>query len=387
MIRRSIYLHIGTHKTGTSSIQSTLAHNADILFRAGYLYPEKGRLGELGHHAVSHEFFHGLHFTEHKGELSAVLDEFDRSGLPNLILSSEDFFWYQREQVEEFIPHLPDDANVKVIVYLRRQDGLLQSAAIQNFKTMHRRDHIDNWPQFDGHVGRGKYATYLQPWADAIGVKNVIVRPFERSQLLDGDLLKDFLDAVGIPYLSGSLKPHQDENISPGDKTLALIQKIFEAVPEVAEDPSYPTVGYQRQLLKQILYYGKYYFENEKKYNIITPEIHQSLVEKFQDENEQVAHQYLGRSKLFIEPYKIRPVTPLSEVHLSEAEIIQALVFAGYRLKALDGKQNAVTVQPQEQSQEPDDFACILEDISFSTAVGIVFKKLRHNLISAIGLK
>ena len=43
MIAKTIYLHIGTPKTGTTSIQSYLAKNYKDLYNDGYLVPKASR--------------------------------------------------------------------------------------------------------------------------------------------------------------------------------------------------------------------------------------------------------------------------------------------------------------------------------------------------------
>ena len=45
---RTLFLHIGSHKTGTTSIQNFLAHNRDLLAARGYGYPVTGKGLNLG---------------------------------------------------------------------------------------------------------------------------------------------------------------------------------------------------------------------------------------------------------------------------------------------------------------------------------------------------
>ncbi|QFT83272.1 hypothetical protein FIU89_21805 (plasmid) [Roseovarius sp. THAF27] len=40
---KTLYLHIGLHKTGSTSLQSALFENLDLLKARGYLLPEAGR--------------------------------------------------------------------------------------------------------------------------------------------------------------------------------------------------------------------------------------------------------------------------------------------------------------------------------------------------------
>src|SRR4051812_39966074 len=49
-MKRPCYIHIGPHKTGTSSIQWFLKHNRDELLKNDYFVPESGAHG--AHHAI-----------------------------------------------------------------------------------------------------------------------------------------------------------------------------------------------------------------------------------------------------------------------------------------------------------------------------------------------
>lgn len=56
--RKRVFIHIGLHKTGTSSIQQFLTANRDVLERNRVLYPA-GISGGQAHHS-SHRFFSDL---------------------------------------------------------------------------------------------------------------------------------------------------------------------------------------------------------------------------------------------------------------------------------------------------------------------------------------
>jgi len=47
---KTVYLHIGLHKTGTSTIQFFLANNREKLAELGYLYPFK----QVAHHNLAY---------------------------------------------------------------------------------------------------------------------------------------------------------------------------------------------------------------------------------------------------------------------------------------------------------------------------------------------
>lgn len=326
---RTIYIHIGTYKTGSSSIQRALSDHASDLAKAGYQYPQNGRVNPFAHNNIAYEFLASPFLVPEKGFLADVLREYERSGLPNLLLSSEDFFWLQKSHIDALVTQLPDDARKQVIVYLRRQDELLQSAAVQDFKNMHWRGPIDDWPNRIGNDYRGNYSTHLQPWADA--VDEIHVRTFETSQFAGGDLVSDFLQIVGLGTLRGTLPVGTDENKSPGHKTIALIQALYDCF---ADHPTgTPTDEYLLELVQQILIQGAVIFTDEIKYNTITVEIFEQFAEMFHESNQMVAQMYLNRAKLFTEPFVNKPLTPSTEVNLGNDEILRTLITSGYQSK------------------------------------------------------
>lgn len=50
-MKKTLYIHAGTHKTGTTAIQKFLSANRDLLAKNGYLYPGT----DQGHHDVARE--------------------------------------------------------------------------------------------------------------------------------------------------------------------------------------------------------------------------------------------------------------------------------------------------------------------------------------------
>lgn len=55
-MKKTIYLHIGMSKTGTTSLQRTLAENTNILNKANILYPNSMRPNTLSHHQLAQHF-------------------------------------------------------------------------------------------------------------------------------------------------------------------------------------------------------------------------------------------------------------------------------------------------------------------------------------------
>jgi hypothetical protein len=121
---RRCFIHIGTHKTGTTAIQKVLSRNSSALEKRGYLYPQSGRL-ELhsGHHNLAWEISGDHRFQDAYGTIDDLSREVkDRS--EDIILSSEDFECSldNSSKFSDFVSLLRSSGFlITVILYVRNQ--------------------------------------------------------------------------------------------------------------------------------------------------------------------------------------------------------------------------------------------------------------------------
>ena len=136
---RKCFLHIGTHKTGTTSIQLMLSREHAALKDAGFVYPMTGRLAmpadmmpEVfaseaiptpgGQHNIAWRLLRDHRYRGEFGTAAELYREIEASG-ENVILSSEDFVYALLSRFEEFkgfVEALQSiGLQVSVIVYLR----------------------------------------------------------------------------------------------------------------------------------------------------------------------------------------------------------------------------------------------------------------------------
>lgn len=183
-----LILHIGTHKTGTTSLQATLARAGDALLAHGIRYVEAGREGRLSHNPLAWAI-RGRRNTD-ISLWQDVREELADSRATH-VLSSEGF-WFEDPAVIR--AQLPDATEARVVVYLRRQDQYLQSLYKQTVSSGRKVD-FDTWM---GEMGyRGDYLTVLRKWAAAFGRDAIVVRPYERNGRTI-DVIEDFLDVLGV---------------------------------------------------------------------------------------------------------------------------------------------------------------------------------------------
>ena len=125
---RRCFIHIGTHKTGTTSIQHMLRRGSPALATLGYWYPRAGRLEDHpGHHNIAWEISSDHRFRTRFGTTDDLLREVHNRS-EDIILSSEDFqsALHHRARFSDFISRLQSCGfAVTVILYTRAQSEYL----------------------------------------------------------------------------------------------------------------------------------------------------------------------------------------------------------------------------------------------------------------------
>ena len=273
-----IILHIGTEKTGTTTLQAYLARNQEALAEMGHLYPLSARdfgpmhaplvhiacdddnLNELRNwrRLMDKESLHRERVQLEKN----LLDEVAAANPDTLIFSAEHLSSKlsedrELERLKVFLGQMSND--FQIVLYVRDQRKLLASSyseAVKNGRTSGfklvlpsdgqsitdawraRRDATHN--VFHMHDPLPFWVDYLalaHRWARVFGKENVTVRPFVRATFRDGDLIGDFFDVTGLPFDPSWPKP-QDMNRSGTPFALLLLRGLNTFLP-----PTYPRSG------------------------------------------------------------------------------------------------------------------------------------------------
>ncbi|HSI58883.1 MAG TPA: hypothetical protein VLA16_15095 [Ideonella sp.] len=190
-------LHIGRHKTGTSSLQHFLAANLASLASAGYVYPRAMR-PQVAHHELAYLCNERLYGRLPSGEQQRLLEELDRlqeevAGDTGFLLSSEAFQNVRPSQVARYL-----GTDLMIVVYIREQFQYLLSSyaqVVQNQKLTH------SIEEYEQRTFRADYARFLDSWAGVFGQDRVQVRVFERAGLAQGDIRHDFIQTIGLGHL------------------------------------------------------------------------------------------------------------------------------------------------------------------------------------------
>lgn len=298
----TIFIHVGTPKTGTSAIQVFCSKNRKLLKSKGFCYPDMGfRFPGIGVNRNAH-FMNKKILDEQKKRIPEEEEKLVAQGMekiqrllekfPNIILSDE-FFWNNKslnsekwKQYKEMFEAM--GAQVKVIVYLRRQDLVIQSYWAQQVKetmTM----------SFERYIESGKYKTFkvdyykrLEEIAQAMGRENIVVRVYEKQQYYGGDILSDFLHILGIEMTEEFKLSNHVVNGSLEGSCLE-VKRLLNSVPLYKNKQNF-LIPLLRQVQDEMVGDAGYdkgkYFSREDQL---------AFLKQFEEGNAAVAREYMGR--------------------------------------------------------------------------------------------
>ncbi len=299
------YIHIGTHKTGSTSIQYFLFKNRNKLKEQGFLYPLSGipKKNLFGQHHLAAAFLENWQlntYNPNAGGWEEVISEANNFPDKNIIISSENFCLprFDLEQIYKVKNYL-SQYTVKIVVYLRRQDNYLIS---QYRQFIGANKYSDSFQQF---ISEQKwlidYYKILQPWQQVFGTQNIIVRVFEPERFKN-DLLDDFLDTIDYPQNRRELIKTSMQSVSPSIKETNLKQyfnqiakKRFFLTPEQHQNKYLTKLNNK---LKKRFSLGKVINkipDSILSNQLISMEERIELLQEFEESNQKVAREYLAR--------------------------------------------------------------------------------------------
>lgn len=217
---KRVWLHIGVPKSGTSALQRYLGdHSAEVAAQGlTYLAPKRKKSGNDLAVAINRR-------RDTLGDLSADLcHQIETCTTDQAILSSEMFYGIAPDVILNALPAL-QGRDVRVLVYLRRQDRYLESKFIQ--KSKNGRFRGDIWKYLRKFDGSGAdFAAELAPW-EAANV-TVVPRICEPARLSGGSTVSDMLALAGLPAPDAKAVAAAHENASPSAVRLELMQVLAE---------------------------------------------------------------------------------------------------------------------------------------------------------------
>jgi hypothetical protein len=199
---KTIILHIGYPKTGTSSLQWFLHKHRNAVRRQGVYYPLTGQAADHAHHGLA--FSLGANAQEGSSRdqvtqlFASLATEIDQCGADTVVLSSEVFLAnLERLRGSQELAAILDGRARRIICFVRRQKTFLESLYYQSIWDPNVRfakgpdAFIEEFPY------AGDYHGPLSMWAEWAGRENISTVVYEQAQREDG-CIKRFCQLAGI---------------------------------------------------------------------------------------------------------------------------------------------------------------------------------------------
>jgi len=314
----NLILHIGTEKTGTTTIQEFLHLNRNLLAKYEVYFPKS--IGMRNHRPLAtwclsdnrnDIFLRMNNLTETKQRekwKEEFINKFEEElsglnpGINRVIVSSEHFSSLLNQPVEiETLKQFFDNwfKNIQVIVYLRRQDFLI----VSRFSTACRAGIVsDNLlPNPATLPTFVNYQKLLNKWSGTFGKENICPVVFEKSLFYKNDLICDFIRQCGLPAnLDYTIPENKNESLS---ETAQEVTQLFnQKFPANSTDMPFKELQKVRKELIETVS-SKYPGPGKK------PLRHEAmdLYKHFMESNNQVALEWFDREKLFDEDFPMYP--------------------------------------------------------------------------------
>ncbi|MEX5728677.1 hypothetical protein Ga0609869_002030 [Rhodovulum iodosum] len=220
-----LILHIGTHKTATTTLQRTFKRNRALLAERGVIYPEIG--ASAGHHALVTHWFDMPQFAGLDRPIDAAwrtISERYAGTDATVVLSSEEFSRGDRDRRVDFTELralVSDFEDVKVLCLLREQAAFLQSIFLQMAKS-HRQVGM-YWREFydktmKTRLASGLFLNYNQLYDHILtgfAPEEIIFLSYDAACRAPGGVIGKILEMTGAPLTADDLDHGPPANVSP----------------------------------------------------------------------------------------------------------------------------------------------------------------------------
>lgn len=284
MSDQKFYLHIGTHKTATTTIQKTVRKNRKQLLSEDGIkwielqdFPRLKELMKLEAHsaAIEQELMGFIKAVTagHKGDF--LLSYEGLSGSPA-------GFYINNAFIAPILKTAFTGFQAEVIAMVRRQDEFIQSIFTQNF---HANTYEASISEFyaEKDLNHLDWNTFIKPYVEAFGVENIHAFPYDRELLRDHSPLALINTVIGSNVLAG-IDSLEDANVGFSDAARKISQDVRPYLNDWQN-------GQIRKGLQSVANKGKL-----SEYNILDQESKQKLIARFAPSNKAFFDKYIPKA-------------------------------------------------------------------------------------------
>ena len=329
-----IFLHIGTSKTGTSSIQDFLYRNSSVLAEKGYCFkqmPIRYQRASKNRNAL---FLNRRPLTLFGTPSERLREKLLKFGLKQVkdqlehfssVVLTDEALWNSFLKTDcktlKRIKAFSDEngAQLKLIVYFRPQDDWLESSYKQRIRKFRGKTILPEWDTFFNSPEtwpKMDYYNGLCTMSEIVGKDNIIVRIYNRADFPEGKVENDFLQAIGLQP-SGEYKMAKEEINTSLSTNYIELKRILNQLDGVGNVSLTELISAERAAV-----------ECSKKFNtldkktFITPEQKKKIRDKYSHGNQKIAEEYLHQSTPLFPAPRETPVWIRNDSELFEDALL-----------------------------------------------------------------
>jgi hypothetical protein len=242
-MRPTFYIHIGVPKTGSKSIQNTLSKNRDKLLAHGINFfpraPNQSVILGLLLSDAPHKNVHGIMKHVDTPEKAASFNETTKHEItkwlaqnrsPKMLISGEGLSCLPDKQISRLKQMLDPYASAyRIIAYVRDPYEYVNSAWLQEVKSG------SVIGTADWRTRLPDYRAKLSPHIRVFGRENVDIRILDSQRLVGGNLISDFVAALGeSPQLAESFDVVR-LNESMSHEAAMILSEANRAIPMIVD--------------------------------------------------------------------------------------------------------------------------------------------------------
>ncbi|NCP65659.1 MAG: hypothetical protein GW763_00125 [Paraglaciecola sp.] len=210
---KTLYLHVGPHKTGTTLLQKFMLDNTPALAEQGLVYPSN-YIKIFGHHELRQKIVDRA--------LSDEDVQFINQSTQNILFSSEDFISLNKADFE-YLRDVIDNKNI-VVIYAWRRAGYKMYSIWQEVIKHGGTETFYHY--FHNHLARPGQSQMLSAdlklamFQSVFGEDNLIIIDYDSADSRDS-LVKDFLQAVNITWYPSFVIAN--DNVNAVNKSMPVV--------------------------------------------------------------------------------------------------------------------------------------------------------------------
>lgn len=191
-----IFLHIGPHKTGTTSVQTWAQANEKAFSKFGVYYPKVGRNLDGNHSSIAWSLSNN---GRAKSDIFRdFLNEVRESTESTVLVSGEEFEYLDRQDILKLREALKD-YSVKIVLTLRPQHEIIRSQYGEWIKQFLTNDDFSYFWRVHRRFQEYDFTAMILKWSEFFGLGNIVVMSLDEAKKSPSGIISEFCYLLKLP--------------------------------------------------------------------------------------------------------------------------------------------------------------------------------------------